>query len=115
MSEAIDTNLVQELRQAVQSGELERMTEQERRDAMLKILDVTEEAVNRAESMRIKAERADANSREAERRTNSGLANAHLQLMQTERNVQRVADKVRRNDPCTCGSGRKAKHCCGAD
>lgn len=24
-----------------------------------------------------------------------------------------VADKVRPNDPCPCGSGKKAKRCCG--
>ena len=24
-----------------------------------------------------------------------------------------VAEKIRRNDPCPCGSGKKAKHCCG--
>ena len=26
-----------------------------------------------------------------------------------------VAQKVYRNDPCPCGSGKKAKHCCGTD
>lgn len=24
-----------------------------------------------------------------------------------------IARKVRPNDPCPCGSGKKAKHCCG--
>ena len=24
-----------------------------------------------------------------------------------------VAKKIRPNDPCPCGSGKKAKHCCG--
>jgi len=28
--------------------------------------------------------------------------------------VQRVVDKIGRNDPCPCGSGRKYKKCCGA-
>lgn len=28
--------------------------------------------------------------------------------------VQRVGDKVGRNDPCPCGSGKKYKKCCGA-
>jgi len=28
---------------------------------------------------------------------------------------RRVARAVGRNDPCPCGSGRKHKHCCGAD
>ncbi|MEG1687865.1 MAG: SEC-C metal-binding domain-containing protein, partial [Angelakisella sp.] len=26
----------------------------------------------------------------------------------------RVANKVGRNDPCPCGSGKKYKKCCGA-
>ena len=30
------------------------------------------------------------------------------------RPAQRVAEKVGRNDPCTCGSGKKFKKCCGA-
>ena len=29
--------------------------------------------------------------------------------------VTRVADKVGRNDPCPCGSGKKYKKCCGAE
>jgi len=28
--------------------------------------------------------------------------------------AQRQVDKVGRNDPCSCGSGRKFKKCCGA-
>ena len=27
--------------------------------------------------------------------------------------VRKVEPKVRRNDPCPCGSGLKYKHCCG--
>jgi SEC-C motif-containing protein len=27
---------------------------------------------------------------------------------------RQVANKIGRNDPCPCGSGRKAKKCCGA-
>lgn len=30
------------------------------------------------------------------------------------RPAQRVTEKVGRNDPCTCGSGKKYKKCCGA-
>ena len=26
-----------------------------------------------------------------------------------------VALDIRRNDPCPCGSGKKAKHCCGTE
>jgi preprotein translocase subunit SecA len=29
--------------------------------------------------------------------------------------VRRAAEKVGRNDPCTCGSGKKYKKCCGAN
>ena len=28
--------------------------------------------------------------------------------------VKRTAQKVGRNDPCPCGSGKKYKKCCGA-
>ncbi|NMD14457.1 MAG: preprotein translocase subunit SecA, partial [Caldisericales bacterium] len=28
--------------------------------------------------------------------------------------IRRHGDKVGRNDPCPCGSGKKYKHCCGA-
>jgi preprotein translocase subunit SecA len=28
--------------------------------------------------------------------------------------VKKAADKVGRNDPCPCGSGKKYKKCCGA-
>ena len=26
-----------------------------------------------------------------------------------------IARKIRPNDPCPCGSGKKAKHCCGTE
>jgi preprotein translocase subunit SecA len=29
--------------------------------------------------------------------------------------VERNSDKVGRNDPCPCGSGKKYKKCCGAN
>ncbi len=29
--------------------------------------------------------------------------------------VKRTSDKVGRNDPCPCGSGKKYKKCCGAN
>jgi preprotein translocase subunit SecA len=31
----------------------------------------------------------------------------------TQQPVMRDGPKVGRNDPCTCGSGKKFKHCCG--
>jgi preprotein translocase subunit SecA len=30
-----------------------------------------------------------------------------------QKTVRRQADKVGRNDPCPCGSGKKYKKCCG--
>ena len=27
--------------------------------------------------------------------------------------IKRVGDKIGRNDPCPCGSGKKYKKCCG--
>jgi preprotein translocase subunit SecA len=32
---------------------------------------------------------------------------------QPKKTVRRAAPKVGRNDPCSCGSGKKYKHCCG--
>jgi preprotein translocase subunit SecA len=34
--------------------------------------------------------------------------------MQTVQQVVRSGEKVGRNDPCPCGSGKKYKKCCGA-
>ena len=34
--------------------------------------------------------------------------------MQTVQQVVRAGDKIGRNDPCPCGSGKKYKKCCGA-
>ena len=31
----------------------------------------------------------------------------------TKKPVQRKNEKVGRNDPCPCGSGKKYKNCCG--
>ncbi|MBQ8292522.1 MAG: preprotein translocase subunit SecA [Bacilli bacterium] len=33
----------------------------------------------------------------------------------TKRKPVKASEKVGRNDPCPCGSGRKYKHCCGAN
>ena len=35
--------------------------------------------------------------------------------MQTVQQVVRTGDKIGRNDPCPCGSGKKYKKCCGAN
>jgi preprotein translocase subunit SecA len=34
--------------------------------------------------------------------------------MQTVQQIVRSGEKIGRNDPCTCGSGKKYKKCCGA-
>jgi preprotein translocase subunit SecA len=34
-------------------------------------------------------------------------------VMQEKQRPVRVAEKVGRNDPCPCGSGKKYKRCCG--
>lgn len=33
---------------------------------------------------------------------------------QAVQQVVRAGDKIGRNDPCPCGSGKKYKKCCGA-
>jgi preprotein translocase subunit SecA len=35
--------------------------------------------------------------------------------MQTVQQVVRSGEKIGRNDPCPCGSGKKYKKCCGAN
>jgi uncharacterized protein len=35
------------------------------------------------------------------------------QLSKYERTFRRAQEKVGRNDPCSCGSGKKSKKCCG--
>jgi preprotein translocase subunit SecA len=36
-----------------------------------------------------------------------------IKLEKKEKTVILGEDKVGRNDPCPCGSGKKYKHCCG--
>ncbi len=37
----------------------------------------------------------------------------HLQYWKNRRTIKREEEKVGRNDPCPCGSGKKYKKCCG--
>ena len=37
----------------------------------------------------------------------------HFDLQGSGETLVRVEKKVGRNDPCSCGSGKKSKHCCG--
>ena len=42
------------------------------------------------------------------------IANRHYWLdMEIPETVRRSTPKVGRNDPCSCGSGKKYKNCCG--
>ena len=41
------------------------------------------------------------------------LRNHKVKVMSS--NTPIIARKVRPNDPCPCGSGKKAKHCCGTE
>lgn len=43
------------------------------------------------------------------------IYNYWLDKRVTHQPVRRALPKVGRNDPCPCGSGKKFKHCCGAD
>jgi uncharacterized protein len=36
-----------------------------------------------------------------------------LQALSATTTLRRIGEKVGRNDPCPCGSGKKFKHCCG--
>ncbi|MGZ6276813.1 MAG: SEC-C metal-binding domain-containing protein, partial [Syntrophales bacterium] len=40
-------------------------------------------------------------------------AHVHLEEFTEDKTVVRGTEKVGRNDPCTCGSGKKYKKCCG--
>jgi preprotein translocase subunit SecA len=44
----------------------------------------------------------------------TSATNAALKKPSPSRPVVRTAEKVKRNDPCPCGSGKKYKKCCGA-
>ena len=37
---------------------------------------------------------------------------SHGDGSETKRPVKRTAEKIGRNDPCPCGSGKKYKNCC---
>ncbi|MCK4774434.1 MAG: SEC-C domain-containing protein, partial [Candidatus Krumholzibacteria bacterium] len=44
----------------------------------------------------------------------TAATNAALRQKSSSRPVVRDEQKVGRNDPCPCGSGKKYKKCCGA-
>lgn len=49
--------------------------------------------------------------REVRTNTSTKLS-ASVEAQRAPRPVRTAGDKVRRNDPCPCGSGKKYKHCC---
>jgi preprotein translocase subunit SecA len=53
---------------------------------------------------------------EFQRRKRRELDQARMAGGDTQGSVQQVVrpDKIGRNDPCPCGSGKKYKKCCGA-
>jgi preprotein translocase subunit SecA len=63
------------------------------------------------------ADQRQARARQAEssaRLSRSGPAQLRPNRTAPPATVQRKGDKVGRNDPCPCGSGKKYKKCCGA-
>ena len=34
--------------------------------------------------------------------------------IEPKKKIPEISKKMRRNEPCSCGSGKKYKHCCGA-
>ncbi|MBE6548154.1 MAG: preprotein translocase subunit SecA [Ruminococcaceae bacterium] len=46
--------------------------------------------------------------------TTAGLAGGEKKTVVKKVNVPKVSNKVGRNEPCPCGSGKKYKNCCGA-
>ena len=58
-------------------------------------------------------QRLEARRRQAEQQQRQQQMSAGGQTLKTE-TVKRDADKVGRNDPCPCGSGKKYKKCHGA-
>ena len=44
---------------------------------------------------------------------NAGLAGGEKKTVVKKVNVPKVSNKVGRNEPCPCGSGKKYKNCCG--
>lgn len=57
------------------------------------------------------------NSQELEQKREKELEQLHMVSGDSEgegKTVQRESEKVGRNDPCPCGSGKKYKKCCGA-
>jgi preprotein translocase subunit SecA len=50
---------------------------------------------------------------ESDNRRVEGLKNIGGKEAKKVPYVKKVSDKIGRNDPCPCGSGKKYKQCCG--
>ncbi len=74
-----------------------------------------QDVVEKMFSVRIAAERDVEKMEEEQRRENEQVITAHSQAQAAEQQKQitRSGDKVGRNDPCPCGSGKKYKKCHG--
>ncbi|HPP67223.1 MAG TPA: SEC-C metal-binding domain-containing protein, partial [bacterium] len=55
------------------------------------------------------------NQFDAVRQAQPESAQQAVSVPQTKQTPIRVGKKIGRNDPCPCGSGKKYKHCCGAN
>lgn len=63
----------------------------------------------------LNVERFNQHQHELERRRERELEELHMVTsnVTTDETVQRKSDKIGRNEPCPCGSGKKYKKCCG--
>ena len=46
--------------------------------------------------------------------TQDGIALSHIGDLEADKAPTAPSRKIGRNEPCPCGSGRKAKRCCNA-
>ena len=70
---------------------------------------------NKSPNLRNHNQNVSNQSFKASRIENSSSSNPNVSNSSNERKFQpvRTGIKIRRNDPCTCGSGKKYKQCCG--
>lgn len=87
-------------------AEFERMLQQIKWDIVNRIFRLKADTFSRAKVEEMERER----KREIEQARTSAPSEIPSEKPKT---LKRVADKIGRNDPCTCGSGKKFKQCCG--
>jgi preprotein translocase subunit SecA len=74
---------------------------------------IRQEVLNKLFRVQLARQDEVARMEEEQRRQRLALARQSGPVAQTAEPVKRDADKVGRNDPCPCGSGKKYKKCCG--